>query len=210
MSIDADHQAVELARSGDYAAFESLVAKHARRVYGTALRIVGRRHDAEEVVQQTFLSVVEHLDEFRGESSFHTWLMRITTNHALVLLRRRAARPTVSLAEDRFEEDSRGLPHPQFIAPWRESPDEIASRHETRQMLTELLDGLDWKYSLVFVLRDLEGLSTHETAEALSISPAAVKVRLLRARLLLRERLTRLFGDDTDQPPSRPAGALDA
>jgi RNA polymerase sigma-70 factor, ECF subfamily len=207
MPVDADHQAVELARSGDYAAFESLVAKHARRVYSAALRIVGRRHDAEEVVQQTFLSVVEHLDAFRGESSFYTWLMRIATNHALVLLRRRAARPTVALAEERFEENSHGLPHPQFVAPWRESPDEIASRHETRQILTELLDGLDWKYSLVFVLRDLEGLSTHETAEALAISPAAVKVRLLRARLLLRERLTRLFGDESEQHHKSKANA---
>ena len=99
MPDDPDQQAVAAARSGDFAAFESLVARHERRVYRVAARIVGRRHDAEEIVQQTFLSVVEHLDEFRGESSFATWLMRIATNHALVLLRRRAARPTVPLDE---------------------------------------------------------------------------------------------------------------
>jgi RNA polymerase sigma-70 factor, ECF subfamily len=197
MPIDLDHETVLRARSGDYAAFESLVAEHGRRVYGAALRIVGRRHDAEGGVQQTFPRVVEHLDEFRGESSFRTWLLRIATNHALVLLRRRAARPTVPLADERLEEDSRGLPRPGFVAPWRESPEEIASRHETRQLLTEALDELDWKYSLVFVLRDIEGLSTEETAAALAISPANVKVRLLRARLLLRERLTRLFGEET-------------
>ena len=196
MPDDPDQQAVAAARSGDFAAFESLVTKHERRVYRVAARIVGRRHDAEEVVQQTFLSVVEHLDEFRGESTFATWLMRIATNHALLLLRRRAARPTVPLGDKRFDDDTQGLPHPQFVAQWRESPEEIASHRETRQILTEALDELDLKYSLVFVLRDMEGFSTNETAAALSISPSNVKVRLLRARLMLRERLTRAFGDE--------------
>ena len=206
MPDDPDHEAVQLARSGDYAAFESLVEKYGRRVYSVALRIVGRRHDAEEVVQQTFLSVVEHLDGFREESGFHTWLMRIATNHALALLRRRAARPTVSLAENRFAEDLGGPPHPRFVAQWRESPEEIASHRETRQVLTESLDELDPKYSLVFVLRDLEGLSTQETAEALDISPNNVKVRLLRARLMLRERLTELFGEEAEPALPRPEG----
>ncbi|MCX7426700.1 MAG: sigma-70 family RNA polymerase sigma factor [Planctomycetia bacterium] len=199
MPDDPDQQAVAAARSGDFAAFESLVAKHERRVYRVAARIVGRRHDAEEVVQQTFLSVVEHLDEFRGESTFATWLMRIATNHALLLLRRRAARPTVPLADERFDEDAQGLPHPQFVAQWRNSPEEIASHRETRQILTEALDELDLKHSMVFVLRDLEGFSTQQTAEALSISPGNVKVRLLRARLMLRERLTRVFGDEAER-----------
>ncbi len=196
--IDDDRPLVRRARQGDFAAFESLVARHERRVYGLALRIVGRQHDAEEVVQQTFLSVVEHLEEFREESLFSTWLTRIATNHALLLLRKRARRRTVPLADDYGDaDDPRGVPRPEFIAQWRETPPEIASRRETQRLLAEALDELDDKYRLVFVLRDIEGLSTAETAAALGITEANAKVRLLRARLALRERLTRAFGDET-------------
>ena len=193
-SVDEDRHLVHRARDGDFAAFEALVTKYERRLYGLAMRILGRRHDAEEVVQQTFLSVVEHLDGFREEASFYTWLMRIGTNHALALLRKRSVRATVPLGEG--DDSYSDVPHPEYIAEWRETPDEIASRRETRQILSEALDELDEKYRLVFLLRDVEGLSTNEAAEALGITPGNVKVRLLRARLMLRERLTRVFGDE--------------
>lgn len=192
---EEDRQLVRRARGGDFSAFESLAAKYERRLYGLAMRILGRPHDAEEVVQETFLSAVEHLGDFREEAAFSTWLTRIATNHALTLLRKRSTRATVPLGEDRSGDGD--LPHPEFIAQWRETPDQIASRRETRQLLAQALDELDEKYRLVFLLRDVEGLSTEETTEALGISPGNVKVRLLRARLMLRERLTRLFGDET-------------
>jgi RNA polymerase sigma-70 factor (ECF subfamily) len=192
---EEDRQLVRRARGGDFSAFESLATKYERRLYGLAMRILGRPHDAEDVVQETFLSAVEHLGDFREEAAFSTWLTRIATNHALALLRKRSTRLAVPLGEDRSGDGA--LPHPEFIAQWRETPDQIASRRETRQLLAEALDELDEKYRLVFVLRDVEGLSTDETAEALGISPGNVKVRLLRARLMLRERLTRLFGDET-------------
>lgn len=198
-SADEDRELVARARAGDYAAFEALVGKYEGRVFRVALRIVRRQHDAEEVVQQTFLSVIEHLENFRGESAFITWLMRIATNHALALLRKRSVRAYVPLGEDRSEESYADVPHPQYIAEWRETPDEIAARRETRQLLTDAMDELDEKYRLVFLLRDVEGLSTAETAEALGLSISNVKVRLLRARLMLRERLTRLFGDAATQ-----------
>ena len=198
-SADQDRPLVAQARKGDYAAFESLVAKYEKRIFRVALRILRREHDAEEVVQQTFLSVIEHIEGFRGESAFYTWLMRIATNHALALLRKRSVRKYVPLGEDRSEESYADLPHPQYIAEWRETPEQIAARRETRQLLTEAMDELDEKYRLVFVLRDVEGLSTAETAEAMGISISNVKVRLLRARLMLRERLTRHFGDETTQ-----------
>jgi RNA polymerase sigma-70 factor (ECF subfamily) len=194
-----ERQIVRRARQGDFGAFEALVAAHERRIYGLALRIVGRRHDAEEVVQQTFLSVIEHLKDFREEAQFSTWLTRIATNHALALLRKRSRRRTVPLAEDGSQEGYDDLPHPQFIAQWRETPEQIASRRETRRILDEALGQLDEKYRLVFVLRDVEGLSTAETAEALGITEANVKVRLLRARLMLREQLTRRFGDEAER-----------
>jgi len=191
-----DEQLVEKARDGDYRAFELLVNRHERRVFLLAQRIVRRLHDAEEVVQQTFLSMLEHLQDFRGESTFSTWLLRIATNHALGLLRREAIRATVPLSGGSHEsEDSEGLPKPQYIAEWHESPEEILSRKETRDLVEQALQQLDDKYRLVFVLRDIEGLSTAETAQILNLSEANVKVRLLRARLMLREKLTELFGD---------------
>lgn len=197
ISADADQPLVERARSGDYEAFEALVNRYERRIFTLALRIVKRQHDAEEVVQQTFLSVIEHLEGFREEARFGTWLTRIATNHALALLRKRAVRQTVPYSESRSEEGYGDVPHPQYIAQWGETPEEIASRRETRRLLDEALEQLDEKYRLVFLLRDVEGLSTKEAAETLKITQSNVKVRLLRARLMLRERLTEVFGDES-------------
>jgi len=194
--VDEDRELVERAQAGDFAAFESLVSKYERRVYHLAARIVGRSHDADEVVQQTFLSVIEKLKGFRQEARFSTWLTRVATNHALALLRQRSRRRTVPLAEDRSADADEAPPHPEYIAQWRETPERIASRRETRRILDAALGNLDEKYRLVFLLRDVEGLSTAETAETLDISVSNVKVRLLRARLMLRERLTREFGDE--------------
>lgn len=196
-SATEDRLHVERAQAGHYDAFEWLVGKYEGRVYATAARIVRHTQDAEEVVQQTFLSVIENLTNFRGDSSFYTWLMRITTNNALALLRRRSTRQAFPLAEDASSESYQDLPHPQFIATWSETPEEIAQRNETQQILHDALEELEEKYRVVFVLRDVEGLSTKETAEALDITPSNVKVRLLRARLMLRERMTSRFGDES-------------
>ncbi len=198
-SADDDLPLVRRAKGGDYSAFESLVARHQRQIYTLAVRIVGSRHDAEEVVQQTFLSVIEHLGEFREQAGFRTWLFRIATNHALALLRKRAVRRTVPFQEDPGDDDFADVPHPQFIARWSETPEQIASRRETRQIVDQALAEIDEKYRVVFVLRDIEGFSTKETAKLAGISESNAKVRLLRARLMLRERLTRRFGDEASR-----------
>jgi RNA polymerase sigma-70 factor, ECF subfamily len=195
--LDEDASLVEQAKAGDFAAMESLLTKYERQVYGVGRRIVGQHQDAEEVAQQTFLSVIEHLGEFREESQFRTWLLRIATNHALALLRKRAVRAGPSLNEFDSDDNYQGIPHPEFIAAWRETPDGIAMRNETRESIDEALTHLNEKYRLVFVLRDIEGLSTRETADILGITVETAKIRLLRARLMLRERLTRLFGDES-------------
>lgn len=195
--VDADRSLVEQARAGDFAAMESLLVKYERQVYAVARRIVQQHQDAEEVAQQTFLSVLEHLGEFREESQFRTWLLRIATNHALALLRKRSVRAGPSLDAKNADDSYEGLPHPEYIAVWRETPEELVARRETREYVDEALETLDEKYRVVFVLRDIEGLSTRETAEILGLSQEAVKVRLLRARLMLRERLTRRFGDES-------------
>jgi RNA polymerase sigma-70 factor, ECF subfamily len=189
---DPDRPLVHRARAGDFAAFETLVGRYEARVYRMARRIVTESHDAEEVVQETFLSVLEHLADFREESSFSTWVLRIATNAALKLLRKRRGNKTVSLGGD---DQSDPLPHPEFIAPWQEDPALLAQRGEIRQLLDDALGELEEKYRVVFVLRDLEELTTEQTADALQISSENVRIRLMRARLMLRERLTRTLGD---------------
>jgi RNA polymerase sigma-70 factor, ECF subfamily len=197
---DPDAALVHAARSGDFDAFERLVERHERPVYTLAIRIVRNAQDAEEVVQETFLSVVEHLKDFHEESAFRTWLVRIATNHALKILRKRKGLPVLAL-NGHDDSDDESLPHPQFIAPWTEDPARLAQQREARQLIDEALASLEEKYRLVFLLRDVEGLSTQEAAEALGITTNNVKVRLLRARLMLREKLTRKFGDEGRQLP---------
>jgi RNA polymerase sigma-70 factor (ECF subfamily) len=191
----SDLDLLHLAQQGDFAAFEQLVARYQRRVFAVARRITAAQQDAEDVTQQTFLSLVEHLGDFREESSVATWVLRIATNHALKLLRKRRGLPAVRLED--AEETTRDLPHPNYIAQWRDLPDALAQRAEVRQLLEDALAELDEKYRAVFVLRDVEGLSVAETAAALNLSESNVKVRLLRARLKLRERLTAALGDET-------------
>jgi RNA polymerase sigma-70 factor (ECF subfamily) len=184
------------AQQGDFTAFQRLVQRWQDRVFHLAFRILGQRQDAEDVTQQTFLSVIEHLEQFRGDSSVRTWVLRIATNHALQLLRRKRAQAALSLDSLMNDaEDRTPLPHPEYIARWRQDPHRLAQDHEVRQLIEQALNELDDKYRLVFVLRDIEGLSVRETADILGISESNVKVRLLRARLQLRERLTASLGD---------------
>jgi RNA polymerase sigma-70 factor (ECF subfamily) len=192
---DPDLPLVRRAQGGDFAAFEELVGQLQHRVYGLAYRILGGPHDAEDVTQQTFLSLVEHLRDFREESAVAAWVLRIAANHALKLLRKRRGLPTVSLDEP--DEGYAGVPHPEFVAPWRDDPADLAQRHEVRELIDRALAELDDKYRAVFVLRDVEGFSVRETAALLGLSEANVKVRLLRARLALREKLTRVLGDES-------------
>src|SRR5689334_3964727 len=191
VSADDDVDLVRRAKSGDYPAFEALVSKYEQPMYALARRIVGSAEDAEDVVQDAFSSVVQHLPEFRGDSSFHTWLSRIATNQALKVLRKRRGLSTVPL-----DEESTALPRPEYIAPWAKDPEEAARTPSIRALIEEALKELDEKYRLAFVLRDLEGLSTEAAAQTLGITESNLKVRLLRARLQLRERLTRALGDE--------------
>jgi RNA polymerase sigma-70 factor, ECF subfamily len=191
-----DAELVRRAKAGELAAFEQLTLRYERRVFTLALRIVRQEQDAEDVTQQTFLDALEHLAGFREEASFATWLLRIATYAALKILRKRKGLETVSLEEATDPPVGSGAaPHPEFIADWRLSPERLVQRNETRRVLEDALNRLDDKHRLVFLLRDVEGLSVKEAAAALGLSEANVKVRLLRARLQLREELTRVFGD---------------
>ena len=202
LDADPDVEWVRRAQAGDLGSFESLINRHERKVYSLALRMLRQEQDAEDVAQQTFLSALEHLKSFRGEASFVTWLLRIATHAALKVIRKRKGLSFTSLeaateADERFET----VPHPEFIADWRDSPENLVQRSETRRLLDEALEELDEKHRLVFLLRDVEGLSIKETAELLELTEANTKVRLLRARLQLRERLTRVLGDESGRLP---------
>lgn len=192
----SDAELVRRAKAGDLAAFEALATRHERRIFTVARRITGNEPDAEDVTQQAFLSALENLEGFREEAGFATWLQRIATHAALKVLRKRRGLPTVSLeAVTEPQEGYDTVPHPEYIADWRESPEQLVGRNETARLIDEALQELDDKHRVIFLLRDVEGLSVKEAAESLGLSEANVKVRLLRARLQLRERLTQEFGD---------------
>jgi len=192
----ADTELVALAKIGDLDAFEALTNRYERRVYSLALRMLRQEQDAEDVTQQTFLSAMQNLGGFRGDASFSTWLLRIASHAALKVIRKRKGLDTISLEEATEETDHYDtIPHPEYIADWRQSPEELVHKSEVQRLLDDALAKLDEKHRLVFLLRDVEGLSVKEAAEALGLSEANTKVRLLRARLQLREELTRTLGD---------------
>jgi RNA polymerase sigma-70 factor (ECF subfamily) len=191
-----DSELVQRAKAGELDAFEALTTRYEARVYALALRMLRHEHDAEDVTQQTFLSALENLAGFRGEAAFPTWLLRIATHAALKIIRKRKGLDTVSLEETtEYADDYESVPHPEYIADWRQSPEQLVQSNEIRRLLDDALDQLDEKHRLVFLLRDVEGLSVKETADTLGLSEANTKVRLLRARLQLREQLTRTLGD---------------
>ena len=185
------------AREGDNHAFAELVKHYEAKIFRLALHITQNREDAEDVLQEAFLKAYEHLDQFQGNSKFYTWIVRIAVNQALMKLRRRKADKSVSLDEDVDTGEDKVT---REIAAWDEDPEKRFTREELGEILNTSIEGLAPAYRSVFVLRDVDDLSTEETAEALGISVPAVKSRLLRARLQLREKLTRYFkrkGDDT-------------
>jgi RNA polymerase sigma-70 factor (ECF subfamily) len=196
----AETELVRRAKAGELDAFEALTTRHEQRVFSLAMRILGQQQDAEDVTQQTFLAALENLGGFRGEASFSTWLLRIATHAALKIIRKRKGLDVISLEEATEPADnSNTIPHPEYIADWRQSPERLVQTREIRHLLDEALAGLEDKHRLVFLLRDVEGLSIRETAEALGLSEANTKVRLLRARLQLREQLTKTLGDPATQ-----------
>ncbi|MGC1374266.1 MAG: sigma-70 family RNA polymerase sigma factor [Candidatus Sulfotelmatobacter sp.] len=166
--------------------FYELVRPYERRVYAAAFAILRNEQDAEDAVQEAMLKAFANIAKFRAEARFSTWLIQITVNEAL-MRRRRERTVQMEAIDDRRPEDSDYSP--RDFADWREIPSEALERKEVRQRLAEALASLDRKYREVFVLRDMEQLNIQETAEALGISVASVKTRLLRARLMLRDLL---------------------
>jgi RNA polymerase sigma-70 factor (ECF subfamily) len=186
---DDEAELVVRARSGSPAAIEQLVERYECRLFRLAQNITGSHEDAEEVVQNAFVKAFRNLGAFRGDSRFYTWLVRIAVNEGLMKIRRKHLRE-VSIDSEENAEDRlirRGLKD------WGPNPEERYSQEELRRILETTINELDPGYRIVFQLRDIEGFSTRETASILALSLSAVKTRLLRARLQLRDSLDVYF-----------------
>jgi RNA polymerase sigma-70 factor (ECF subfamily) len=178
---------VDAAKQGDMAAFEQLVTRHTAMIFRVAMHIMACREDAEEVVQDAFLRAFQHLQDFEGRARFSTWLTRIAVNAALMKLRNLRRATTISLDQ----EADQGSTLADKVADWKPNPEQLFSRAELREILQQALASLPHSYRVVFLLRDVEGVSVADTAEMLGLSIPNVKARLFRARLKLREQLSR-------------------
>jgi RNA polymerase sigma-70 factor (ECF subfamily) len=178
---------VELAKNGDRTALARLVKDHEQTVYNFSFKICRDRDKAEHIMQETFYSMVKSLSQFDGNSKLSTWLYRIVSNHCLMLARKDKSRAFVSIDnDDELYED-------RYTADWSSIPNQSIENDELKKILDESINKLSPEYRIVFLLRDVEGLSTEETAELTELSVPAVKSRLHRARAFLRRELNEAF-----------------
>jgi RNA polymerase sigma-70 factor, ECF subfamily len=183
---------LEALQDGDRAEFARLVDAYSTQIYRLALKMLADEQDAEDVLQNTFMKALQSIKSFEGRSSLSTWLYRIAVNEALMLLRRQ--KPTVPVAMD-YEDDEDEIQHPTQFTDWCCLPEKDLLSAEAKKHLDKAIQRLPEKLRVVFLLRDVEGLSIRETSEALELTETAVKTRLLRARLNLREQLSIYYGE---------------
>ena len=193
-----DLDLVHASKNGDVCAFEQLVKRYDRRLLRIAQSVTHNREDSQDAVQEAFLKAYQNLAYFREHSQFSTWLIRITVNQALMKLRKQRTVREVSLDED-FQGEGDMLP--VEVTDWAPNPEQLYWASELRHILTQTLEALRPPLRAVFVLRDIECLSIEQTAVVLGLSQAAVKARLWRARLLLREGLNKYFRKKGNSAP---------
>jgi len=189
---DIEAFSLDALRAGDRAEFSRLVEATSAKMYRLAVKMLNDPQDAEDVLQETYLKAYRHLKDFDGRSSLSTWLYRIATNEALMQLRKR--RPDI-ISIDEPVETTEGEKEPVQIIDWCCLPEDVLLSGETRARLDGAISHLPHNLRIVFLLRDIEDLSTHKTAEVLNISEVAVKTRLSRARLRLREELSGYYSE---------------
>jgi RNA polymerase sigma-70 factor (ECF subfamily) len=185
-----DIDLVHASKNGDASAFEQLVKRYDRKLLRIAQSVTHNREDSQDAVQEAFLKAYQHLADFREACQFSTWLIRITVNQALMRLRKQRGTGGISLDED-FGDDSDILP--KEVADWAPNPEQLCWASELRDILRNALEELRPISRMVFILRDIEGLTIDQTAVALNLSQTAVKARLWRVRLQLREALSKHF-----------------
>ena len=197
-----DLELVHATKNGDISAFEQLVERYDTRLLRVAQTVTHNREDAQDAVQEAFLKAFQHLEGFREDSKFSTWLIRITVNQSLMRLRKHRTHKEVSLDED-FQTD--GDAFPLDVPDRAPNPEQLCWASELRDILVRTVEELRPILRTVFVLRDVEGLSIEQTAQVLNLSQAAVKARLWRVRLQLRERLNRYFDGQSTVAPEELA-----
>jgi len=178
--------------SGNRIEFVKLVEAHSNQIYRLALKILNNPQDAEDVLQNTFLKAFQNINTFEGRSKISTWLYRIATNEALMIIRKQ--HPEVNISEE-TDEDSNDINSPVQFIDWCCLPESEMVSSESKKELDNSIQRLSYALRIVFILRDIEGLSIQETSKVLNLSETAVKTRLLRARLNLREQLSAYYGD---------------
>jgi RNA polymerase sigma-70 factor (ECF subfamily) len=183
---------LEALRNGDRAEFARMVEAYYAMIYRLSIKMVGNPQDAEDILQETFIKAYRHVKDFDGRSSLSTWLYRVATNEALMFLRRK--RPEQISIDEPVETDE-GEVEPVQIVDWCCLPEQELLSSEAREHLDRAIEELSLSLRVVFVLRDIQGLSTLETAEVLNLSETAVKTRLSRARLQLREELSGYYNE---------------
>jgi RNA polymerase sigma-70 factor (ECF subfamily) len=189
----SDEELVERARAKDFSAFEQLLDRYEDKIFRLAYRFVRNETEAKEVLQDTFLSIWRKLDTFKGDSQFGSWLYRVAANTALMRLRAQRRHPEISTEELPIGYlDSYGQVPPPGEN-WSKRPDDELQSDELRRHIQTAVDGLPEIYRTVFLLRDVEGLSTEETGDILGISVPTVKTRLHRARIALRDNISGYF-----------------
>ncbi|MCD6221215.1 sigma-70 family RNA polymerase sigma factor [bacterium] len=182
----SEQQLVERAKNGDTKAFEELMKRTQTNIYNLGLRLLGNKEDAADLMQETYIKAYENLDRFEGRSSFSTWLYRIATNNALMKLRKEKNKK-VSIDElKKFGDKSYKIE----ISDWSENPSSYFKSAELKEVLQKAIDSLPPKYKSVFILHDVEGLPLTEVAQILSLSVPAVKTRVHRSRMYLREKIS--------------------
>lgn len=193
---------LEALKAGDRVEFARMVDQYSGRIYRLALKMLGDPQDAEDVLQETFLKALRSVRDFEGRSSLSTWLFRIAVNEALMLVRKRHPE-TVSIDDPvGSSEDDEGSQEPLQLTDWCCLPEQEMLSSEARRRLDEAVNRLPSGLQIVFILRDIEGLSIKETAEALNISEQLIKTRLFRARMKLREDLSEYFGERLSEKSS--------
>jgi RNA polymerase sigma-70 factor (ECF subfamily) len=192
--VAAEGFSLKALQAGDVEEFSRLVDAYSNNIYRLAIKMLNQQEDAEDVLQETFIKAYRGLKSFDGRSKLSTWLFRIATNEALMVIRRKHPE-FVSIDEPIDTEE--GMQEPIQIVDWCCLPEEELLSEESRERLDEAVPKLPEKLKVVFLLRDINDLSTHETAEVLGLTDTAVKTRLSRARLRLREELSTYFADRT-------------
>jgi RNA polymerase sigma-70 factor (ECF subfamily) len=178
--------------AGDRAEFARLVDEYSSPIYRLGMRMLGNPQDAEDVLQNTFINALTHIQNFEGRSSLATWLYRIAANEALMLIRKK--KPEVNLDDVQGGDEAEDLKPSQFVD-WSALPEDELLAGEGKKALDEAIRTLPESLRIVFLLRDVEGLSIRETADALNLTETNVKTRLLRARMALRESLSAYYGE---------------